>query len=115
MKELMKKLRRWFVLQWFRFKLAQQFLSLISFCMLVIAISDKVKFRTHIERTSTLLVIIPAASFLLVWLIGVFLDKRVKYYDEESLIACERQPVTVDIHKILERIEKKVDALSAGK
>jgi hypothetical protein len=98
-------MRQFFLRQKFRFDLGYQFLALINFTLLLIAASDKLRYYTNIPRTWILILVFVPFCFFLVWVVGYYLDRRIRYSEGYNLESMKRNPVWAEHKAQLDRIE----------
>jgi len=110
-RKMLSRWKRFLFHQKYRFDLGHQSLAMMNFALLIIAASDKLRYYTNIPRTWILLVVAVPLGFIVVWLVGLFLDKVVRYSQAYSLVAVKRNPIWTDHLAQMERVEKKLDLL----
>lgn len=102
-------MRAFFWRQWYRFGLGTQFLGLINFVLLVVAVSKQLGFRA----LPALMVAVPVGlCCVLGW--GYFLDRRMKAQETNERIIINRSPIYQNLIKQVEEIHKHLGLNKKG-
>lgn len=88
----------------FHFDIGNSFLSLVSFCLLVLAASDKIQTVWNISALKIGIILIPIA-FLLTYLFGLFLDSVIQYQKSYTKLLSDKNPQIMEILERVKRIE----------
>jgi len=108
---VMRKARDFAAEQWWRFLLGLQMLTLVNFTLLVITASDKLKVVIPVDYTSELVFILVPLGLLGAWLVGMILEKYVKFPQAQERAAKKRSPTWTETFEKLDKISAKLDAL----
>jgi len=108
---VIRRARNFLAEQWWRFLIGISFLTLINFILLVITASDKLKALTGIKFTSEIVLLLVPAALLSVWLLGLILEKYIKFPQQQEREAVKRSPIWQETQRKLDLIIEKLERL----
>lgn len=108
---LARKARDFAAEQWWRFLLGLQMLTLVNFVLLVITASDKLKVVIPVDYTAELVLLLVPLALIGAWLVGLVLEKYVKFPQAQERAAKKRSPTWSENFEKLDRISKKLDRM----
>ncbi len=103
MKNILIKIREFFIEQKYRFDYGKQYLGYVNFVLLVIVASDKLKAVFPFRIRDMLVVFIPLV-FLGTWFWGYFLDRFIKLPQRGIYMSEKRSPNWAMTQQKLDRI-----------
>ena len=110
-KDMLIKIRDWYVEIKFRIDISISFLTILNFTLLVITASDKLRNIIPLGTWALVLVLVPSAFIFIIFL-GWFLDKVVNYQATYYKAQTDRVP---QMTELLERVQNIEKILQGGK
>lgn len=109
MKEKVIETRNWMVGQLYRYFLGISFLTIVNFVLLTITASEKVKHLLPFELNMSVIVflLVPLA-FVGVWVFGFFMERYVKYPQNQEKEMLKRSPNWSNVHRKLDEITERI-------